>query len=777
MMKALRRSLTTLVLVLSLTMGVMPLPIPAANAATWVQAENSLQGSRGWDVPLTAYALETDLSAYTLQTSVTPGQPVTLRIHNQISAQQRIQAYRLGWYGGEGGRLVHTSEWTPGILQPESKLITTSPEGKLVNTVDASDWKDTMTLSTEGWPAGMYFLVIDSGKGLKTQVPLVVRSTSFAGRTTLVTAPATWQAYNRYGGYSAYYGPTGTSDRSRILSFNRPYDRRYGMEHFHVMERGPIVEAERLGLDLAYTSGLDLDREGPDAYRGAAALITLGHDEYWTNAQLGAVQRLRDAGTNWIAMGGNTLWWRVRLSGDQRTMDIYKGVYDDPHPDPAQKTINFADSTIRSTLGSVYLCAGLAGANSGDLVVTDPSMFLFRNTGATRGQVVPGLIKIEADRAVLRSYNPQNLSVAAHSPIRCPTSGTQSFSDITYYSVASGAGVVNMASMGFAIATNDQLQDRPEYRMPAASLAFARAMFANALVEASRGPLGKRFPPSGNASSVLNADPPIVFPEQPSIPAPTVPGVGSSVRGDFTADKLADVMAVSADGALRLYATRLGRTMAAPVTTGSNWLVINWFTHVPDLNRDGQTELLVRRNDGTMWLYPGRGKGYFGVPAKVGSGWNGMSTMTVISDMSGDKRPDILARHSDGKLYRYSLTNLTGWISNRVQIGHGWNAMRSVIAVNDFTGDTSPDVLGVREDGSLWVYRSTGGVLTTVRQVGSGWQGMRKVFSPGDANGDGREDLMGVDAHGNLRLYANLGMRWASPLTVGSRWDSVLMLA
>jgi hypothetical protein len=41
------------------------------------------------------------------------------------------------------------------------------------------------------------------------------------------------------------------------------------------------VLAERAGIPLAYTTGVDIERD-PAVLHGATAVYTLGHDEYWT---------------------------------------------------------------------------------------------------------------------------------------------------------------------------------------------------------------------------------------------------------------------------------------------------------------------------------------------------------------------------------------------------------------------------------------------------------------------------------------------------------------
>ncbi len=94
-----------------------------------------------------------------------------------------------------------------------------------VHRVDAP-WRPSTTLETTGWPPGMYLLRLDTDRGaVRRFVPLVVRTASARGAVVMVNANTTWQAYNQWGGYSLYRGPTGgDEDRARAVTFDRPYD-------------------------------------------------------------------------------------------------------------------------------------------------------------------------------------------------------------------------------------------------------------------------------------------------------------------------------------------------------------------------------------------------------------------------------------------------------------------------------------------------------------------------------------------------------------------------
>ena len=125
----------------------------------------------------------------------------------------------------------------------------------------------------------------------------------------LVNAVTTWQAYNLWGGRSLYEGPGGFDGRSRKVTFDRPYDTS-GARLFLDFERDAIEVAERSGVPLAYLTSLDLR---PGVLDGARAVVSLGHDEYWSPGMRAAVTRARDNGTNLAFLGANAVYWRIGM--------------------------------------------------------------------------------------------------------------------------------------------------------------------------------------------------------------------------------------------------------------------------------------------------------------------------------------------------------------------------------------------------------------------------------------------------------------------------------
>jgi hypothetical protein len=267
----------------------------------------------------------------------------------------------------------------------------------------------------------------------------------------------TWQAYNRWGGYSLYYGnadgtlsfthaPAGGTyaDRSRVVSFDRPYDHDWasGAADFVGNELPVIYQAEQLGLDVTYWTDVDLHVQ-PQLLSNHKALISLGHDEYWSAPMRdGAVQSLA-AGVNFAFLGANACYRQIRFEpsavGPNRLQVCYKSAAEDPMTTQNAElvTVNWPQPPVSrpeaELIGSTYQDV----AADADMVVTDPSSWVLAGTGLTADQHLPALVQGEFDRYV-PGAGPDNLDVIAHSVV--PNRGSN-YSDVTWYTVAGGGGV------------------------------------------------------------------------------------------------------------------------------------------------------------------------------------------------------------------------------------------------------------------------------------------------------------------------------------------------
>jgi hypothetical protein len=370
--------------------------------------------------------------------SATAGEQVRLYV-STTARRFQVRAYRMGWYGGHGARLVWRSGLLPGRRQPPPVR---SPGTNMV----ATHWRPSLTIPIgPAWPPGVYLLKLVAGTGQR-YVPLTVRDDASHAALVVQNAVTTWQAYNRWGGRSLYVGPDGSlATRSRVASFDRPYAAEQGAGDFLGNELPLVRLVESLGLDVTYWTDIDLQRH-PERLLAHRVLVSLGHDEYWSTRMRRGAEAARAHGVNLAFLGANAVYRHIRLrpspSGPDREEINYKpwSVGDDPawKTDPSQVTTDWRRPPLNDPesrlLGAEYECNPTQAAG----VVVRPSSWLLAGTGVRAGSRLPGLVGDEYDRVQPGAPRPPRVEVLLHSPVHCRGA---SFADTTYYTVRGGAGV------------------------------------------------------------------------------------------------------------------------------------------------------------------------------------------------------------------------------------------------------------------------------------------------------------------------------------------------
>jgi hypothetical protein len=457
-------------------------------ANTCARATAGLTPAPHWQIthPGATHALE----GWADRTSVLPGEPVSLHV-SSAAPTFTATAYRMGWYGAVGAAQVWQSPPTPAVKRPVPRVA--GPTRTVATT-----WPASLALPTGTWPPGAYLLRLDSSAGQRF-VPLTIRSPGTHGRLVMVDDVTTWQAYNTWGGFSLYHGTGGETDfvgRSRAVSFDRPYDGD-GSGGFVQQDLPALAHAERLGLCLAYATDVDLHAV-PHLLSGAAAVVTLSHDEYWSSAMRTAVTKARDAGVNVAFLGSNAVFRHIRFAssrfGPDRLEIGYKRLSDPLYGhNNSEVTVDWREPPVprpESTLTGVFYECNPVNA---DMVITDPSSWLFANTPARRGLHLPHAVGPEYDRVNPAVPTPSTIEVLTHSPVRCR--GVGSYSDSAYYTVSSGAGV-------FASGTNWFIRALPEAGGSGVAAQVVGGELTNLLTAYAAGPAGRAHPSRPNLASV-----------------------------------------------------------------------------------------------------------------------------------------------------------------------------------------------------------------------------------------------------------------------------------
>jgi hypothetical protein len=243
---------------------------------------------------------------------------------------------------------------------------------------------------------------------------------------------------------------------------------------------------------------------------------------------------------------------------------------------------------------------------------------------------------------------------------------------------------------------------------------------------------------------------------------------------DFDGDNKTDLIGAHTDGRLLLYrGNGAGYFRPGQPVIGSGWNSSNLILSPGDFTGDGHHDMISRKPDGTLWLFRGNGAGNWinaGSPNLIGSsGWQGYVFLFSPGDFDGDGKTDVVGVRTNGTMVLYRGNGAGGWIdpTSVVTIGsRGWENNSSVFSPGDFDGDGNADVLAARKadaatPGQLLLYRGNGrgGWLNgdNPTAVGSGWHNGTAMITPGDFDGDGHRDVIRRQANGDLLLYRGNG--------------------
>ncbi len=419
--------------------------------AMWVKRENAQAGTTGWVV--TGTQTPRSIEGFADVTSAVAGNDVTLFV-NTTARSFHVEAYRMGYYQGLGGRLIWTSDDAAGVGQSPPTVIAG------FNTVQTR-WTPSLTVPIDAtWPPGAYLLKLVGDGGEQQYIPLCVRDDASRAAFVLQHSVTTWQAYNLWGGYSLYNGvaagglafsqSTDGKDfahRARLVSFDRPYshDWAQGASDFIGNEFPLIFHMESLGLDVTYWTDVDL-HEQPQRLLQHRCLFSLGHDEYWSKEMRDGATWAHNVGVNLGFLGANACYRQIRFQpspvGPNRIEVCYKSATEDPlfgkdnarvtGPEWAAPPTSWDESQL---IGSMYQDVGADAA----MVVTDASSWFWAGTGVTDGQALAHVVQGEYDRFDTAVPGPRNVEILAHSPVT--NRGPGRYSDVTWYTTPGGGGV------------------------------------------------------------------------------------------------------------------------------------------------------------------------------------------------------------------------------------------------------------------------------------------------------------------------------------------------
>jgi N,N-dimethylformamidase beta subunit-like protein len=375
-----------------------------------IRAENARPGTTDWLLtktfvdPATQYRCPV-IEGYCSRTSVRAGDRLAFLVSTNPPSPFTLDLYRMGWYGGKGGRLVERLGPFAGRVQSDPPI---GPE----RLRDCRWEKATEIAIPKDWPSGVYLgkLTAERG-GVQSYVVFIVRDDRPCD-LLFQSSDTTWAAYNRWPSQFSLY-----DDGKKIwywgpgvrVSWNRPYGKycqmvdqplSQGSGEFLLWEFPLAFWLEQQGYDVSYIGNLDTHSD-PQGLLRAETWLSVGHDEYWTLEMHKNVTAARDAGVNLAFLSANACYGVIELGpapadpagAPDRTLTRVGqygpiealNVADFPEVGGLRK--NGPDESLLVGARTNYPLTGGA-----DWICTQEKHWLFQGTGMKDGDAIPGLV-------------------------------------------------------------------------------------------------------------------------------------------------------------------------------------------------------------------------------------------------------------------------------------------------------------------------------------------------------------------------------------------------
>lgn len=365
-----------------------------------IREENQRDGTKEWMLtntriePASKYRCPW-IEGYASHASAAPGDTIELKISTNRKARVQTDVFRIGFYGGKGGRHLTS---LPTVLCNAQPV----PEPGAHRLMDCQ-WETTHRVTIpKDWVSGVYVAKLtEEVEGLQSYIIFIVKDDR---RSDFVfqCSDQTWQSYNRWPSQYSLYDDGKNQwhwGGASQVSFNRPYGKycqildaplSIGSGEFFLWEYPFVFFLEQEGFDVTYISNTDLHGDSIHATRGKG-FLSVGHDEYWTLEMFRHLQRAIETGTHVGFFSGNAVCGKVQWNEANRSIRRV-GVFGPPggtrefesmgslvHERPYANELVGAHSTGPVTGGADWIC-------------TKPEHWIYENTGMKLGDRIPGLI-------------------------------------------------------------------------------------------------------------------------------------------------------------------------------------------------------------------------------------------------------------------------------------------------------------------------------------------------------------------------------------------------
>lgn len=435
-----------------------PTQVAAQGDCNPIFYENQKPGSDQWELDRPANDKDHQVKGYASKTSVDLGDTIDFFISVNEAQTVTAQVFRMGWYGGMGGRLITELGPLDAIVQPDIEI---DDETGLIT----APWSKTTSLTIpEDWVSGIYLAKLTNADGFQNYIMFTVRDDDSTADMLYQQSVTTDQAYNNYPndgatGKSLYvsksYGAdTISGDKSAVqVSFDRPYSK-HGSGLFFNWEYNLVRWLERNNYNVTYSTNLDTHLNG-ERIKDFKAFLSTGHDEYWTKEMRESVEGARDAGVHLAFFGANASYWQIRFDDpESRVISSYKRWGLDPNPDPETKTVTWRQilgQEEQKMIGIQYISYNSWPDTNTDYIVQNSDHWIYEGTGLEDGDTIPGIIGYEVDQRFDDADIPANQSYTILSESPYFTSyETWVTANSSMYQAPSGAWVFASGTMSWS---------------------------------------------------------------------------------------------------------------------------------------------------------------------------------------------------------------------------------------------------------------------------------------------------------------------------------------
>lgn len=410
--------------------------------------ENEKPGTKDWmltsvrfdtcSYPNHQFCRRKEIEGFCSETSLFNGDTLKIHVSTDPVAKYKLDIYRMGYYGGNGGRLKKSLDITKGAPQ------TYDTPGK-DNLIECNWPVSQQFIIPQDWLSGVYLGKLTTVEtNAQSYIIFIVKDKRKAD-FLFQCSDLTWQAYNRWPYWHSMYDegakPWVNTNGAKI-SCDRPYalytnglpmdfaPQTNGSGEFLLWEFPLAFWMEKEGYDVSYISNIDTHKNKEELLRGKA-FLSVGHDEYWTEQMMENVIRARDLGVNLLFLSGNSLDGKIFI---QNATDGKKNRI-------IGRTQEREFKTEQDLMG-----ASSYGVGFSDFICKQPDHWTFKGTELRKEDKIIDLIGWEYHGRPLKQD--PTLIVLGEGPIRPNLFGEKNPPNyaVTIYSAPKGNFVFNAAT-------------------------------------------------------------------------------------------------------------------------------------------------------------------------------------------------------------------------------------------------------------------------------------------------------------------------------------------